>query len=82
MMERHHQADDRPVAPTDDRGAADLQSVHHRQDVRGHQLIGVAPLVARAAAVAAAVDQHDATAGGEQGRDLVPPIAAVAEAAN
>ncbi len=81
MMQRHDQAHDRPVAPADHRGAAEFQGVHHRHDVRGHQLVGVGSPIAGAAAMAAAVDQHHLVPRADQGGNLVAPIVAVGEPA-
>ena len=54
---------------------------HDREHVTGHQFISVGAVVAGAAAVAAAVDENSPIAGSHQGRDLVAPIAGMAEAA-
>ena len=50
------------VAPSDYPRVLELQCIHHRQDVGGHQLIAVWPLVACAAAVATAIDEDGAIA--------------------
>ena len=68
------------VAPTDEGCAFEVKRVHDGADVGGHELVGVGTIVACAAAVAAAVDEDDAMAGGEEVGDLIAPITAVAEA--
>ena len=57
-----------------------LEVVHHGQNVGCHQLISEGPIIARAAAVAPAIDQNDPIAGARQARNLITPITTVAEA--
>ena len=62
-------------------GFLQVQRVHHGENVGRHQLICKRPRIARAAAVATAIDEHGAMAGADQRRDLIAPVAAMAEAA-
>ena len=73
-------AENAAVAPADDVGLGDVQTVHQRDDVVGHQIVAVGPRVAGAAAVAAAVHQNDGMMR-RHGRDLIAPIVGVREAA-
>ena len=57
-----------------------VQCVHHGEHVGCHQLIRKRPLIARAAAVAAAINEHGAIAGADQRWNLIAPITAMAEA--
>ena len=80
MVHGDVEADDAAIAPADDRGLIDLQMVHQREHVRGHEVVAVGLLDARAAAVAAAVhDDHPIVLG--QRRHLIAPVVGVAEAA-
>jgi len=69
------------VTPTDQGCSFEVECVHDGEDVGGHELVGVGAGVACAAAVATAVDEDDAAAGGEEVGKLIAPIAAVSEAA-
>jgi hypothetical protein len=57
-----------------------LEVIHHGQNVGSQQLISVWLFIARAAAVASAIDENDPITGACQARNLVTPITAVAEA--
>ena len=81
LLRGQHQRDAGPIAPTDKRRPLQTQVIHHRHHVGGHQLIGIRPLVARAAAVAAAIDDDNAIAGFDQRRNLIAPVATVAQPA-
>ncbi len=76
-----HQADAGTVAPSGNGRLIDLQPVHDGENVRGHEFVGIGPLVSRAAAMAPAVDDDNLMAGIDQGRNLIAPIAAVSEPA-
>ena len=62
MVHRDVEADDRAVAPADDRRLWDLQGIHQPHHVGRHQIVAVRLLVAGAAAVAAAVHDDDPVA--------------------
>src|SRR6516225_4558585 len=68
------------VAPAHKGCFFQLEVIHHRQNVGSHQLISVWLFIARAVAMAAAVDEHDPITGAHQARNLITPITAVAEA--
>ena len=68
------------VTPTDEGGLFEVSRVHDGEDVGGHELVGVRASVACAAAVAAAIDENDAVAGGDEVGKLIAPVAAVSEA--
>ena len=80
VPEREVDADDAAVAPADDVRLRDLERVHQRHDVVGHQIVAVRPRVARRAAVAAAVHQDHGVARRDRG-NLIAPIVAVGETA-
>ncbi len=80
MIDRDVQADDRSVAPADERRPLDLQEVHHAEHVGGHQVVPEGLLVARASPVAAAVHDDDLIAL-RQRRHLVAPVVGVPEPA-
>lgn len=69
------------VAPARQRGVGYLQRRHHRQQIIGHPIVTIRPDVARAAPVPAAIDEQHPVPGGPQCRQLIPPVAAVAQAA-
>jgi len=71
----------RAVAPAHNDRSFKVQRVHHGQNVGCHQLVRERPRIARAAAVAAAIDEHRAMAGADQHWNLIAPIATVTEAA-
>ena len=76
-----HERDARTVAPAGEARAVDAECVHDREYVRGHALVGIGAVVARAAAMAAAVDQDGAIADRQDGRHLIAPVAGMAQAA-
>ncbi len=57
-----------------------MQGVHHGEHVGRHQFVAVGPVIARAPAVAPAVDHDRSIAGANQHRHLIPPVAGVAKA--
>src|SRR5699024_329682 len=69
------------VAPTNEGGSGDAEGVEHCAGVGRHQLVGIGAVVARRAALAPGVDNDGLVAGGNERRDLVAEIAAVAETA-
>ena len=80
MVDGDVEADDGAVAPADDRGLVDLERVHQAEHVRGHQVVAEGLVVARAAAVAAAVHHDDAVVLGQH-RHLVAPVVGVGQPA-
>ena len=54
---------------------------HHGQNIGRHQFIGERPRVARAASMAAAVDQNGAIAAPHQRWNLIAPIATMTQTA-
>ena len=74
------QSDARAVAPAHNGRFFQVQCVHHGENVGCHQLIRKRPRIARAAAVAAAVNEHGAIARADQHWNLITPITTMAEA--
>lgn len=81
MLPRESERNARAVAPTDESGARDAECIHDRDDIAGHALVAVRPVVARAAPMATGVDHDGAEAGGGQGGNLVGQIPGMAETA-
>ena len=79
VAHREVEPKDAPVAPADDVGLRDLQRIHQRHDVVGHQFIAVRARVAGRTAMAAAVHQDHGMVGGDRGP--IAPIVGVGEAA-
>jgi len=61
--------------------ARSIQCIHYRKNIRCHQLIGIRPRAADAATVATTVYQHGTIATFDQRRNLITPVATMAEAA-
>ena len=80
MVHRDVEAEDRPIAPTDDRRLWDLEEIHQPGHIRGHQIVAIRLFVARTAPVAAAVHHDDAVAL-LQFADLIAPVIGVGEPA-
>ena len=80
VLHRDVEADDRAVAPADDRRLFDLEMVEQGDHVRGHQIVAIRLLIAAAAAVAAAVHDDDLIMP-LQRADLVAPVIGIGEAA-
>jgi len=80
MVQRDVEADDRTVAPADDRRFRDMQKVHQPDHIGRHQIVAIGLVVAGAAAVAAAVHDDDAVARLERA-NLVAPVIGVGEPA-
>ena len=80
MPQREVDPDDAAVAPAHDVRLRDLENVHQRHDVVGHQVVAVRPRVAGAAAVAAAVHQDDGVTRRHR-RNLIAPVVGVGQAA-
>jgi hypothetical protein len=80
VAHREIDAENAAIAPADDVGLRDLQHIHQRHDIVGHQIIAVRARIARAAAVAAAVHQDHGMMR-RHGRDLVAPVVGVGKAA-
>jgi hypothetical protein len=74
------ESEDGAVAPADDVGLADLERIHHRHHVVGHEIVTVRARVARACPVASAVHQDHGVMRRHR-RDLGAPIVGVGEAA-
>ena len=70
----------RTIAPTHDSCTFQVQRVHYSENVGRHRLIGEWSEIAGAAAMPSAINEHGTMAGTDQLRDLVSPIAAMAEA--
>ena len=68
------------VAPADQARAVDGEAIHHCKDIPRHQLVAEGSAVAGTATVAAAVDQDDAIAGGDESGCLEAPVAGMAQA--
>ena len=81
MMHGDVEPDNGAVAPADQRGLVDLEKIHERERVGGHQIVTVRPRVARAAAVAPAVHDHDPVMRGHQIRHQLAPIIGIGEPA-
>src|SRR5580704_6190588 len=71
---------DAAVAPADDVGLWDLQHIHERDDIVGHEVIAVRARIASAAAVTATVHQDHGMMR-RDGWNLVAPIVGIGEAA-
>ena len=69
------------VAPADEAGFLDAESIHHSQYVIGHAAIAERPVVAGAAAVSPAVDDDDGVTRGNQRRSLMAPVPGIAQPA-
>jgi hypothetical protein len=80
VAHREVDAKDAAVAPADDVGLRDLQDIHQRHDIVGHQVIAVRARIAGAAAMAATVHQDHGMMRGD-GWNLVAPIVGIGEAA-
>jgi hypothetical protein len=74
------EAEDRAVAPADDRGLLDFKEIHQPDHIRGHQIVAVRPLVAGATAVTTTVHDDDAI-GRLQRAHLMAPVIRVGEPA-
>ena len=59
LVDRDVEGDLAAVAPPDERGLADLERVHHGDDVAGHLVVAKLGLGQRAAPLAAAIDDDD-----------------------
>jgi hypothetical protein len=56
------------ITPADQRSLVDFEKIHEREHIGRHKVVTVGPRVARAAAVAAAVHDHDAVVRGQSQR--------------
>src|SRR5438128_4860788 len=77
----HNEGGARAATPPHKCSSIQVQFIHNGYDVRCHQLVRKGPRVARAAAVSAAINENRAIARVEQSWNLIPPVAAVAQAA-
>src|SRR5262249_10399578 len=71
----------RAIAPADQRGLLQLQRIHDTPHVGCNELVSIGLLVARATAMPTGIDDHRAIASLNKSRNLIPPVATVAEAA-
>jgi hypothetical protein len=69
------------VAPADERRVVDAQHIHDGPHIRCHARIGVRLCVACASAVPTAINDDGPVARSHECRNLIPPIAAMAEPA-